>query len=141
LLRWNGMSDTDANTAPPEAEALFLVTLNGPAASSEVVAGLEGVQDAFLRMLWRDARDSVPEDVAGFLAALADPATWAAHGHGDGRPFWHLWRGFGEGSISVQRIVRALPPDPQAEERRLALRRALAECAAALRRLAREAEA
>jgi hypothetical protein len=129
---------------PPEAEALFLVTCNGARPGAQVVAGLAGVQAAFLRILWRGPRDAVPNDLATLVAALEDPGAWAAHGQGDGRPFWHWWAALPDGSVSVQRITEALPPDPRSAAEALAraqsLSRAtagLAECAAALRLEAR----
>ncbi len=130
------LPDADA----PEAHAPFLVTVNGPAARSEVAAGLDGVREAFLQAVWRGRRDAVPDDLGAHLAALGDPAAWAAHGRGDGRPFWHWWLGFGDGSISVQRVTEPIPADPRAAagtaERAAELRRAaaaLAACAAELR--------
>ena len=98
----------------PEAGALFVVTVNGPIARSEVVAGLDGVREAFLQAVWRGPRDAVPDDLGANLASLGDPAAWAAHGRGDGRPFWHWWLGFGDGSVSVQRVTAPLPADPRA---------------------------
>lgn len=127
-------------TAAPAPDALFVVTVNGPAARSEVVVGLDGVREAFLRAVWRGPRDAAPDDLGAHLASLGDPAAWAAHGRGDGRPFWHWWLGLRDGSISVQRVTGALPADPRAEadagERAERLRQAaaaLAACAAELR--------
>ena len=40
------MGEEAEGAAVPEAEALFVVTLNGPAARSDVVAGIEGVREA-----------------------------------------------------------------------------------------------
>ena len=108
------MDETGKAAAAPEADALFVVTVNGPAARSEVVAGLDGVREAFLRAVWRGSRDAVPDDLGAHLASLDDPEAWAAHGHGDGRPFWHWWLGFGDGSVSVQRVTGPLPADPRA---------------------------
>ncbi len=129
-----------AAAAAPEADAPFVVTVNGPAARSEVVAGLDGVREAFLEAVWRGPRDAVPDDLGTHLASLGDPAAWAAHGRGDGRPFWHWWLGLEEGSISVQRVTAPLPADPRAAagaaERAAHLKRvaaALKACAAELR--------
>jgi hypothetical protein len=129
-----------AAAAAPEADAPFVVTVNGPAARSEVVAGLDGVREAFLQAVWSGPRSAVPDDLGAHLAALGDPAAWAAHGRGDGRPFWHWWLGFGDGSVSVQRVTGPLPADPRAParaaERAGQLRQAaaaLAACAAELR--------
>ena len=126
-----------AAVAAPEADALFVVMVNGPAARSEVVAGLDGVREAFLQAVWSGPRSAVPDDLGAHLASLGDPGAWAAHGRGDGRPFWHWWLGFGDGSVSVQRVTGPLPADPRgAAERAGQLRRAaaaLATCAAELR--------
>ena len=82
----------------------------------------------------------MPDDLGAHLAALGDPAAWAAHGRGDGRPFWHWWLGLGGGSVSVQRVTGPLPADPraarEAAERAGRLKRAaaaLSACAAELR--------
>jgi hypothetical protein len=129
-----------AAAAAPEADAPFVVTVNGPAARSEVVAGLDGVREAFLQAVWRGPRDAVPDDLGAHLASLGDPAAWAAHGRGDGRPFWHWWLGLEDGSVAVQRVTWPLPADPraaaEAAERVEQLRQAaaaLASCAAELR--------
>jgi hypothetical protein len=131
------MDETGKATAAPEACAPFVVTVNGPAARSEVVAGLDGVREAFLQAVWRGFRGAAPDDLGAHLASLGDPAAWAAHGRGDGRPFWHWWLGFEDGSVSVQRVTGPLPADPRAAaERAERLRRAaadLAACAAELR--------
>ena len=134
------MDETGKAAAAPEADALFVVTVNGPAARSEVVAGLDGVREAFLQAVWSGPRSAVPDDLGAHLASLGDPAAWAAHGRGDGRPFWHWWLGFGDGSVSVQRLTVPLPADPRAAAeaagRAERLRRAaadLAACAADLR--------
>ena len=103
-----------AAAAPGEAEASFVVTVNGPAARSEVAAGLDGVREAFLRAVWRGPRGAVPDDLGAHLASLGDPAAWAAHGRGDGRPFWHWWLGLEDGSVAVQRVTCPLPADPRA---------------------------
>ena len=132
------MGDEGEGAAVPEAEALFAVTVNGPAARSDIVAGLEGVREALLRAFWRGPRDGpAPDGLAAGLASLADPAAWAGHGRGDGRPYWHWWIGLGDGSVSVQRVTGPLPADPrEAAGRAERLRRAaadLAACAAELR--------
>ena len=133
----------EAEAEAPEAEAPFVVTVNGPAARSEVVAGLDGVREAFLQAVWRGPRNAVPDDLGAHLAALGDPAAWAAHGLGDGRPFWHWWLGLKDGSIAVQRVTGPFPADPRAAagatERAEQSRRAaaaLAACAAELRAVA-----
>lgn len=131
----------------PEADAPFVVTVNGPAARSEVVAGLDGVREAFLRAVWQGPRNAVPDDLGAHLAALGDPAAWAAHGFGDGRPFWHWWLGLKDGSIAVQRVTRPFPADPRAAteaaeraERSRHAAAALAACAAELRAMAAATE-
>jgi hypothetical protein len=143
-----GTPPSEATEAPPEAEALFLVITNGPRAGAQVVAGVAGVQAAFLRILWRGPREAVPNDLAALAASVEDPAAWAAHGPGngpgDGRPFWHWQTGLPDGSVSAQRITEPLPLDPRAAAE--AMRRSaafgkamaeLADCAAILRREAR----
>ncbi len=132
-----------AAAAVPEAGASFVVTVNGPLAGSEVVAGLDGVREAFLRAVWRGPRGAVPDDLGAHLASLGDPVAWAAHGRGDGRPFWHWWLGLKDGSVSVQRLTAPLPTAPRAAAeaagRAERLRRAaadLAACAAELRAVA-----
>jgi hypothetical protein len=131
------MENEAARDIPPEADALFVVTVNGPAAAAEIVQGLEEVREAFLRCIWRGPRDAVPDDLDRQLASLEDAAAWAVHGQGDGKPFWHWWTGFADGSVSVQRITAALP----AEDAGAAGRSAgvdPAACAAALREAARQ---
>lgn len=138
------MGEEAGGAAVPEAEALFVVTVNGPAARSDVVAGIEGVREALLRAFWSGTRDAAaaapPDGFAAGMESLGDPAAWAAHGGGDGRPFWHWWLGLGDGSVSVQRVTGRLPADPRAAAdaagRAERLRRAsaaLADCAAELR--------
>ena len=134
------MDDEGKDTAVPEADAVFVVTVTGPSAWAEVVSGLDGVRGAFLQAVWRGPREAVPDDLGAHLASLADPGAWAAHGRGDGRPFWHWWLGLEDGSVSVQRLTAPLPADPhalaQAAHRASRLKRtaaALAACAAELR--------
>lgn len=137
------MDDEMDHAAEPGAGVLFLVTLNGPASRSEVVAGLGGVRDALLRAVLHGPRDAVPDDLDGRLASLGDPAAWAVHGRGDGEPFWHWWTGFEQGSMSAQRISVPLATGPHAapgaaEGASRAKRAAasLAACAAELRAMA-----
>ena len=134
------MDENGKAAAAPEADAPFVVTVNGPAARSEVVAGLDGVREAFLQAVWRGPRDAVPDDLAAHLASLGDPAAWAAHGRGDGRPFWHWWLGLEDGSVSVQRVTGPFPTGPRAAaeaagrtERLERAAAALAACATELR--------
>ena len=138
------MSETEDNPVPPEAEALFVVTVNGPAAGAEVVPGLEAAREAILRAVWRGAQGAAPEDLGARLEALDDPGAWVPHGLGDGRPFWHWWAALGEGSVSVQRITLPLPEDPRVRaDQSAGLRRtaaALAACAEELRQAAQAAD-
>ena len=133
----------DGDPPVPEASARFVVTINGAAARCELVRGVEGVRDAFLRAVWRGPRDAVPDDLAALAMALDAPAAWAEHGHGDGRPFWHWWTALADGSFSAQRLTVPLPEmareRAEREARTAALQQAasaLAECAADLRRAA-----
>lgn len=134
------MDENGNAAAAPEADAPFVVTVNGPAARSEVVAGLDGVREAFLQAVWRGPRDAVPDGLGAHLASLGDPAAWAAHGSGDGRPFWHWWLGLDDGSVSAQRVTGPVPAGHGAAagaaeraERLARAAEALAACAAELR--------
>lgn len=93
----------------PEAEAPFVLIVQGAAPWAGVVEGIEGVRDALSRILRGDPERAVLGEVAAILAALGSPATWRAHGEGDGRPFWHLWFGVEGGSVTVQRLTAPLP--------------------------------
>lgn len=121
----------------PDIDTLFIATVNGRAARCEIVAGLEGVAEAFLQAAWSRAADAMPEDLAALHASLRDPAAWAPHGLGDGRPFWHWWAGLGDGSISFQRLTAALPA-AGGEGPAVAVA-ALRACAAELRLAAQQA--
>lgn len=132
--------DQEQEGAAPGADALFVVTVNGPAARAEIVAGLDGVREAFLQAVWRGPRSAVPDDLAAHLASLGDPGAWAEHGRGDGQPFWHWWLGLEDGSVSVQRVTGpppvVAPAAGEVAERAEWLRRtavSLAACAAELR--------
>lgn len=107
-------------SAPREATARFVVVAQGAAPEARVVEGLEAVKDAVLRAIWREAGQAALEEAADLAGSLDDPAAWARHGAGDGRPFWHWWLGFEGGSVAVQRLTA----DP--------LRATLAECLPAL---------
>jgi hypothetical protein len=133
------MKDEEQGATAPNGDTLFVVTVNGEAARCEVVVGLDGVHEAFLRALWARPPEALPQDLAERLASLRDPAAWAAHGEGDGQPFWHWWAGFGENSVSVQRLTG---PVPAAASAKVALQEAvvaLASCAAELRLAAQHA--
>jgi hypothetical protein len=122
----------------PESSAWFVVIANGAEAGASVVAGLEGVRQALLPLVLAGRADGSPESLAGMLAAIEDPALWAPHGVGDGRPFWHLWVQAESGSVSVQRLTAA-PPQPAieaAEARAASLRRVLEQTRLALTALA-----
>ena len=72
-----------------------------------MVEGIEGVKETLVRILWTDPERALLEDVAAALASLDEPAAWAAHGAGDGRPYWHWWLGYEGGSVTVQRLTGA----------------------------------
>ncbi|TDG30542.1 hypothetical protein [Paracraurococcus ruber] len=113
----------------------FVVIVNGPAARAEVVAGLDGVRDVLLPLVLAGRADAAPDSPAGMLAAIEDPALWAPHGEGDGRPYWHLWVPVEGGSVSVQRLTEP-PPQPERTLARTAeLRALLADLQALLRTL------
>ncbi len=136
------MSEEAPPAAPPaEAAALFLVTVNGAEARAEIAAGLDAVRDLILRVLWSGAREVEPAALDRMMAGLDDPAAWAAHGTGDGRPFWHWWAGFGNGSVAVQRLTGHLPAEAWPAAARTQAAASLLHCAAALRGLARGAPA
>jgi hypothetical protein len=133
---------SDGNPCLAEAGSMFALTVNGPDARSEIVQGLEGVRDRVLAVVLRERNDANAHDLAMHIARLEDPAVWAEHGVGDGRPYWHWWLGLQNGSISVQRITEPLPADPELvageADRGARLARAaeqLKECGAELRRV------
>ena len=124
----------------PEGSAWFVVIANGAEAHATVVAGLDGVREALVPLVLAGRADVSPESLAGMLASIEDPALWAPHGAGDGRPFWHLWVPTDGGSVSVQRLTAA-PPQPaveQAEAKAASLRRTLEHTQQALNALATE---
>ena len=82
--------DTDAI---PEASACFVVVIQGSTPWAGVVESVDGVE-ALLQVLWKDPGDAALEEVASLLASLDEPAAWARHGSGDGRPYWHWWFGY-----------------------------------------------
>jgi hypothetical protein len=127
-----------ANQSAAEANSLFVVTFNGRAAHSEVVVGLEGVREAILQGIWRDQREAISDELVRQLDSLEDAAVWAAHGDGDGRPFWHFWVGFADGSVAVQRLTMPLPVEQIPSGERQVLREALSSCADELRGMGRE---
>ena len=78
------------------------------------------------------------EEVAAILASLDEPATWKAHGSGDGRPYWHWWFGYEGGSVTVQRLTEPLPSDLVVDRLRSTLSEVtgvLTDCAEDLRKL------
>jgi hypothetical protein len=127
------MKDEEQGATAPDGDTLFVVTVNGEAARCEIVVGLDGVHEAFLRALWSRHRETLPRDLAERLASLRDPAAWAAHGEGDGQPFWHWWAGFGDNSVSVQRLTGPVPGVASAKVALHEAAVALASCAAELR--------
>lgn len=104
--------DEEEGAAAPDRKTLFVVTVNGVGARSELAAGLDGVQEALLRALWSGLGEVLPHDLAGHLASLRDPAAWVPHGEGDGQPFWHWWAGLGDNSVSIQRLTGPVPVAP-----------------------------
>lgn len=95
----------------PEAVACFVLIIQGSTTWAGVVEGIEGVKEALVQILWKDPGRAVLEEVAAILASLDEPATWKAHGSGDGRPYWHWWFGYEGGSVTVQRLTEPLPSD------------------------------
>ncbi|HEY8614583.1 MAG TPA: hypothetical protein VIL69_25245 [Roseomonas sp.] len=133
------MSDGEEGAAAHDTETLFIITVNGRAARCELVAGLDGVHDAFLRTVWSGPGEAMPHEFSGHLESLRDPAAWAVHGEGDGLPFWHWWAGLGDNSVSVQRLTVPVPLGPRAGAALEQAAAALRGCAAELRLAAREA--
>jgi hypothetical protein len=127
------MTEEEEGEAAPTRETLFVVTVNGMRARCELVAGLDGVQEALLRALWSGPGEALSQDLAGHLASLREPAVWALHGEGDGRPFWHWWAGLGDNSVSIQRLTGPVAAAPSANRALHEAAAALASCAAELR--------
>ena len=123
----------------PGEDALFIATVNGRVARCEVVAGLDGVAEAFLQTAWSRAAQAMPEELAALHASLGDPAAWAGHGAGDGQPFWHWWAGLGDGSVSFQRLTAPLPAIAREGPAPAVMAASLRACAAELRLAARQA--
>jgi hypothetical protein len=124
----------------PEAVACFVLIIQGSTTWAGVVEGIEGVKEALVRSLWQDPDRAVLEEVAAILASLDEPATWEAHGSGDGRPYWHWWFGYEGGSVTVQRLTEPLPSDLVVERLRSTLSEVtgvLTDCAEDLRKLTR----
>jgi hypothetical protein len=95
----------------PEAAACFALIIQGSTPWTGVVEGIESVKETLLRILWRDPEGAVLGNVASTLGSLDEPAAWAVHGAGDGRPYWHWWVGYEGGSVTVQRLTEPLPSD------------------------------
>ena len=134
-----GEQEAAGQETAPEAAARFVVIIQGTTPKAGVVEGIEGVKEAVLQLLWKEPGLAVLDQVATLLDSLGDPEAWAAHGPGDGRPYWHWWLGYEGGSVTVQRLTEALPPRLDAGLLRSALSDAvgsLAGCAEDLRRLA-----
>ena len=121
-----------------EAKSCFVLIIQGSLPWAGVVEGIEGVKEALVRILWTDPQQMLLQDVAAAFASLEDPEAWAAHGSGDGRPYWHWWLGYEGGSVTVQRLTE-MPSGVTAEHSRLAfadVTRVLTDLAEDLRRLA-----
>lgn len=130
----------EATDSRAESAAWFVVIANGTDPKASVVAGLDGVREALIPLVLAGRADLSPDSLAGMLASLEDPALWAPHGVGDGRPYWHLWVPLEAGSVSIQRLTAA-PPQLAAEaaQREAAiLRRSLLEVHEALQALSRD---
>ena len=106
--------------ATPEAKSCFVVIIQGALPWAGAAEGIEGVREALVRVLWTDPEQVLLQDVAAALASLEDPDAWAAHGSGDGRPYWHWWLGYEGGSVTVQRLTER-PSSMTAEHLRSAL--------------------
>ncbi|HUS16729.1 MAG TPA: hypothetical protein VM536_17170 [Chloroflexia bacterium] len=119
--------------ATPEAKSCFVLIIQGSLPWAGVVEGIEGVREALVRILWTDPERALIKDVAVAIASLDDPAAWARHGSGDGRPFWHWWLGYEGGSITVQRLTER--PSATTEEH---LRSALGDVTGVLADLAED---
>ncbi|TDH58362.1 hypothetical protein E2C06_32960 [Dankookia rubra] len=92
-------------TAISEASSCFVLIIQGAQPWAGVVEGIEGVREALVQVLWTDPEQALVQDVAAALASLDEPEAWASHGLGDGRPYWHWWHGYDDGSITVQRLT------------------------------------
>jgi hypothetical protein len=99
--------------ATPEAKSCFVLIIQGSPPWAGVVEGVEGVRAALMRILRTGSDRALVKDAAAAIASLDDPATWAPHGSGDGRPYWHWWLGYEGGSITVQRLTE--PPSALAD--------------------------
>jgi hypothetical protein len=132
------MTGEQQSTSPPEAGALFAVTIQGHEARSEIVVGLDAVREAVLQAIRRGARDPTLCEAGALVASLSDSTAWAKHGSGDGRPFWHWWAGLGDRSISVQRITQPVPADADKGERQQTAISDLHACGVELRRISSE---
>lgn len=133
--------DATASGTAPEAAARFVVIIQGTAPRAGIVEGIEGVKNALLQHLWKEPGVAVLDQAAALIGSIEDPAAWAVHGSGDGRPFWHWWLGYEGGSVTVQRLTEPLPARLDAGLLRSAIADAadaLAGCARDLRQLAGE---
>jgi hypothetical protein len=124
------MKDEEQGAAAPGGDTLLVVTVNDEAARCEVAVGLDSVHESVLRALWSRPRETMPRDLAERLASLRNPAAWAAHGEGDGQPFWHWYAGLGDNSVSVQRPTGPVPAVAGAEVALHEAAVALASCEA-----------
>jgi hypothetical protein len=142
MMPQTGAEGMEAVQQPAER---FVVILQGAIAWAGLAEGVEGVKDTLLRVLWSNPGGAVLGEVAAILDSLDDPAAWAVHGAGDGRPYWHWWLGYDGGSVTVQRLTEPTTLADRARAARLAGAVAdavgpLADCAEDLRRLAGAAE-
>ncbi|MBX6740516.1 MAG: hypothetical protein IRY87_00540 [Acetobacteraceae bacterium] len=131
--------DATGSGTVPEAAARFVIIIQGTAPKASIVEGIEGVKDALLQHLWKEPGAAVLDQAANLIGSIEDPAAWAVHGAGDGRPFWHWWLGYEGGSVTVQRLTEPLPPRLDNDLLRSAIAdaaNALAACAQDLRQLA-----
>jgi hypothetical protein len=107
------MQERDAGQAAAEADsatagAWFVVVSQGAAPRARVVEGLAAVREAVAEAVRACGRHG-PAGVGDLVASLDDPGAWAAHGRGDGLPYWHWWHGWDGGALAVQRLTEAPP--------------------------------
>jgi hypothetical protein len=124
--------------ATPEANSCFVLVIQGTQPWAGLVEGIEGVREALVQILWSNPERALIKDGAAAIASLEDPGAWAAHGSGDGRPYWHWWLGYEGGSVTVQRLTER-PSSITEEHVRSELRHitgVLTELAGDLRKLA-----
>ncbi|MDO9713357.1 hypothetical protein [Paracraurococcus lichenis] len=134
MQEWAGPEEEGSS----EASAHFVMIIQGAMPWAGMVQGIAGVKEALLRILWSDPGTVVLEGAATLLASLDEPKIWAAHGTGDGRPYWHCWFGYEEGSVTIQRLTEPAASDFALGRLRSRLNEifgVLIDCAADLRKL------